>query len=46
MSSDASGGWWRRSELSTVVSVLLLGQLLSFILALLTFTSSYSASLV
>ncbi|KAF5784195.1 putative solute carrier family 35 member SLC35F1/F2/F6 [Helianthus annuus] len=45
MSSDASGGWWRRSELSTVVSVLLLGQLLSFILALLTFTSSYSASL-
>ncbi|KAK1426012.1 hypothetical protein QVD17_14679 [Tagetes erecta] len=34
--------WWRRS---TVVSVLLLGQLVSFILALLNFTSSFSANL-
>ncbi|KAF5784193.1 putative solute carrier family 35 member SLC35F1/F2/F6 [Helianthus annuus] len=41
----ASGRWWRRPEFSKVVSVLLLGQFLSFILALLTFTSSFSANL-
>nr|XP_043611006.1 solute carrier family 35 member F1-like isoform X2 [Erigeron canadensis] len=37
--------WWRRrSEIWTVVSVLLLGQFVSFILALLNFTSSLSAN--
>ncbi|MFS7990383.1 putative solute carrier family 35 member SLC35F1/F2/F6 [Helianthus anomalus] len=47
MSSDTTSRWnlWRRSELSTVVSVLLLGQLTSFILALMNFTSSLSANL-
>ncbi|KAI3738151.1 hypothetical protein L2E82_28170 [Cichorium intybus] len=45
MSSDTSRRWWRRSELWEVGSVLLLGQTVSFILALLNFTSSLSANL-
>ncbi|KAI3683868.1 hypothetical protein L1987_84383 [Smallanthus sonchifolius] len=45
MSSDANRRWWRRSEVWNVVSVLLLGQFASFILALLNFTSSLSANL-
>ncbi|KAK9068417.1 hypothetical protein SSX86_012530 [Deinandra increscens subsp. villosa] len=38
--------WWQRSEIWKVVSVLLLGQLMSFILALQNLTSSLSADLV
>uniref|UniRef100_A0A251SQG7 Putative solute carrier family 35 member SLC35F1/F2/F6 n=1 Tax=Helianthus annuus TaxID=4232 RepID=A0A251SQG7_HELAN len=45
MSSDAHRRWWRRSEVWNVISALLLGQLASFILALINFTSSLSANL-
>ncbi|KAK9068409.1 hypothetical protein SSX86_012522 [Deinandra increscens subsp. villosa] len=45
MTSDTIFRWPQRSELSNVVSLLLLGQLVSFILALMNFTSSLSANL-
>ncbi|MFS8004720.1 hypothetical protein Hanom_Chr13g01229081 [Helianthus anomalus] len=45
MSSDTHRRWWRRSEVWNVISALLLGQLASFILALINFTSSLSANL-
>ncbi|CAI9267944.1 unnamed protein product [Lactuca saligna] len=45
MGSDTSRRWWRKSDLWEVASVLLLGQAVSFILALLNFTSSLTANL-
>ncbi|XP_076950133.1 uncharacterized protein LOC143623015 isoform X2 [Bidens hawaiensis] len=43
--SSSDSRWWPRSEAWKVVSVLLLGQLVSFISAILNFTSSLSANL-